>query len=315
MATDIRQTNGTLARMIDAPMRQSQEWSVDEAYRYCERLTRAHYENFPVGSVLVPKRLRKYFYSIYAFARIADDFADECHGETIYGEGERLALLDRWRAMLREAFAARAEHPVFVALTDTRAAFDLPVSLFEDLLSAFRQDVTKRRYATFDEVLDYCRRSADPIGRLLLRLFGYADEERQRQSDCICTALQLTNHWQDVAVDLHKDRVYLPEEDLRRFGVSVEALTAGQLTPAFQELMKFEVSRARELFARGKPLCTSLRGRLGLELRVVWLGGVTILDAIEANHYDVFRRRPVITKRDKAKMLWTAVRKEAFKRY
>lgn len=314
MVTSCRQNRIALAQSIDAPLIKSQNWSLPSSYAYCENLARTHYENFPVGSVLVPKPLRKYFYSIYAFARTADDFADEGYDEN-YTEAARLELLDEWRAMLGEAVAGRARHPVFIALADTQTQFDLPISLFEDLLSAFSQDVVKRRYQTFAELADYCRRSANPIGRLILLLFGYRDPERQRLSDAICTALQLTNHWQDVEIDLRKDRVYLPEADLQRFGLRVEELKSKAVSPAFCELLKFEVARARELFAGGKPLCTSVMGRLGVELRAVWLGGAKILNAIEENGYDIFRKRPVMSRRDKLQILFRALRKEAFKRY
>jgi phytoene synthase len=277
-------------------------------------LTRSHYENFPVGSALIPKRLRKHFYSIYAFARIADDFADEGYGQG-YSEGERLDLLNEWRRMLMESLAGQARHPVFVALAQTAAEFDLPSVLLEDLLSAFAQDVTLRRYESFDQLVDYCRRSANPIGRLILLLFGYRDEQRQQWSDEICTALQLTNHWQDVAIDLEKDRVYLPEEDLSQFELSVDDLKRRGASDGVKRLIKFEVERARQMFARGKPLCTSVSGRLGLELRSVWLGGMRILDHIEQNGYDVFGGRPVITSTDKLKILLGAASKRAFRRY
>ena len=314
MATSFRQNRIALAESIDAPQSQSQNWSLSAAYAYCATLAQAHYENFPVGSVLVPKSLRQYFYSIYAFARTADDFADEGYEEN-YREQDRLDLLNEWRLMLREAFTGRARHPIFIALADTQAKFALPLTLFEDLLSAFSQDVVKRRYQTFAELTDYCRRSANPIGRLILLLFGYRDEARHLMSDSICTGLQLANHWQDVEVDLRKDRVYLPEEDLRQYGLSVEMLKTQTTSPTFSELMQFEIARARQLFSQGKPLCTAVTGRLGIELRVVWLGGVKILKAIEENGYDVFRKRPVITRGDKLQILFRALRKEAFKHY
>lgn len=313
MATSIKQNRSTLAQTIDAPLQSSTAWDVESSYAYCEQLARSHYENFPVGSVLVPKHLRKYFYSIYAFARTADDFADEGYNDN-HSEAERLALLDEWRLMLQDCFAGRATHPIFIALNDTQQKCQLPISLFEDLLSAFSQDVVNRRYQTFDELLDYCRRSANPIGRLILLLFGYTDESLHILSDHICTGLQLANHWQDVAIDLQKDRIYLPEDDLKTYGLTIEALQQQQLSPSFLELMKFEVERARQLFAKGKPLCTAVTGRLSIELRVVWLGGSRILAGIEANGYDIFNNRPVITKRDKIRILFTALRKGAFRR-
>ena len=314
MSTATHQRISTLAQAITAPLETGDDWSVDRAYEYCERLARSHYENFPVGSALIPKRLRKHFFSIYAFARIADDFADEGYGQG-YGENERLDLLNEWRRMLMESLVGRARHPVFVALARTASEFDLPAVLFEDLLSAFAQDVTVRRYESFDQVLDYCRRSANPIGRLILLLFGYRDEQRHQWSDDICTALQLTNHWQDVGVDLEKDRIYLPQDDLSRFELSADDLMRRDASDRFKQLMKSEVERARAMFARGKPLCTSVSGRLGLELRSVWLGGMRILDRVEKNGWDVFAGRPVITSTDKLKILLVAANKRAFRRY
>lgn len=314
MSTTTLQGNNTLAQAITAPLAAAESWPLDRSYDYCERLARSHYENFPVGSALIPKRLRKHFYSIYAFARTADDFADEGYGQD-YSDRERLDLLDEWRQMLAESLAGGARHPVFVALAQTAGQFDLPAALFEDLLSAFAQDVTFRRYESFDQLLDYCRRSANPIGRLILLLFGYRDEQRHQWSDDICTALQLANHWQDVAVDLEKDRVYLPDEDLSRFDLTIDDLMRRGASDGFKRLMKFEVERASEMFARGKTLCTSVSGRLGLELRSVWLGGMRILERIEQNGYDVFSHRPVITSMDKVRILAMAASKGGFRRY
>lgn len=307
----MRQRTDTIADAITGPLAAEREWTLGGAYAFCEKLANAHYENFPVGSVLIPKRLRKHFYSIYAFARIADDFADEEYGHE-HTESERLELLDQWRGMLQDSSLGAAKHPVFVALAETRREFDMPLALFEDLLSAFAQDVTVRRYQSFEQLLDYCRRSANPIGRLVLLLFGYRDERRLEWSDQICTALQLANHWQDVAVDLQKDRVYLPDEDLSRFELTMNDLGSGQIDERFRRLMKFEVERARGMFALGKPLCTSVAGRLGLELRSVWLGGMRILERIEGGNYDVFRRRPMITTGDKLRILLSAATRAGF---
>ena len=312
MSTRLQTTPSQLAAAIDGPQTAAAQWTVESAYQFCERLARSHYENFPVGSVLVPKPLRKHFYSIYAFARTADDFADEGYGEG-HGEQERLALLDEWRRMLRDSERQPATHPVFIALAETRRQFNLPLARFEDLLSAFSQDVVKRRYQTFVELLDYCRRSANPIGRLILLLFGHRDEQLHRWSDDICTALQLTNHWQDVRVDLAKDRLYLPAEDLARFGLSVADIERQVATENFIALMRHEVQRARELFTRGKPLCLTVSGRLGLELRAVWSGGTRILDRIEAAGFDVFARRPVITTADKLRIAASAASRRVFR--
>jgi phytoene synthase len=188
--------------------------SLEEAYAYCRRMAEMHYENFPVGSLLIPKARRKYVYSIYAFARTADDFADEGYETTGLTESDRLAALEDWQRRLGDCYAGNADHPVFVALAATIKELNLPDKLLSDLLSAFRQDVTKHRYANFDEVLDYCTRSANPVGRMILLLFNYRDEQLHRLSDHICTALQLANFWQDVSVDIRKDRVYLPEDEM-----------------------------------------------------------------------------------------------------
>lgn len=314
MGTAIQNGTSRLREAISSPLATAEQWPLNRAYEYCERLARSHYENFPVGSLLIPKRLRKHFYSIYAFARIADDFADEGYDKG-YSERERLEMLDEWRRMLTESLSGHSRHPVFVALTRTAAEFELPALLFEDLLSAFAQDVTVRSYQRFDQLLDYCRRSANPIGRLVLLLFGYRDQQLHQWSDDICTALQLANHWQDVAVDLEKDRIYLPEEDLSRFELSAKDLRRREASNNFKRLMEFEVERARSLFSHGKPLCVSVSGRLGLELRSVWLGGMRILDRIEQNGYDVFAGRPVITSTDKVMILLTAASKRAFRRY
>jgi len=186
------------------------------------------------------------------------------------------------------------------------------MTLFEDLLSAFRQDVTVRRYNSYHELLDYCRRSANPVGRLILLLFGYRDLEMHSRSDDICTALQLANHWQDVKVDLDKGRVYLPVEDMLRFGITAETLEQDRTTERFRALMAMEVQRTRAIFDRGKPLCAAVRGRLGLELRAIWLGGTKILARIEKVGYDVFSHRPSVTSGDKLRILITALRRGAF---
>ena len=311
MSTPKRQSVPSPAEVIDGAVIESRDWSVEESYRYCERLARSHYENFPVGSILVRKDLRKHFYSVYAFARIADDFADEGYSDN-YTEGERLAWLNEWGEKLAAAYEGRATHPVFLALSHTAGLYSLPITLFADLLSAFRQDVTVRRYSSYRELLDYCRRSANPVGRLVLLLFGYRDPEMHSRSDDICTALQLANHWQDVKIDLAKDRVYLPIEDMLRFGITTETLERDSKSERFRALMAMEVERARALFDQGKPLCAAARGRFGLELRAIWLGGAKILARIEKSGYDVFNQRPTITPGDKLGILIRALRRGAF---
>ena len=271
-------------------------WTEAEAFAYCSALTRSHYENFPVGSSLIPKALQPAVHSLYAFMRTADDFSDEDRKPG--DERERMAFLGTWEAMLADCENGRAEHPIFIALRATLARHGLPVQWLRDLLHAFQMDVTVRRYATEEELLDYCRYSANPVGRLILTLFGYRDEELYRLSDAICTGLQLANHWQDVSVDLDKDRIYLPQDHWRRFDLGAEDLFRRTATTAFKQLLAFEVARAREFLAQGRRLPEKVEGRLRWELKFTWQGGMCILDKIEKADYDVFKRRPVVTKAD-----------------
>lgn len=280
----------------------SRRWTIESAYAHCAAITRGHYENFPVASRLIPSRLRPDVCSIYAFARTADDFADETEHE-----GGRLELLDEWERRLDGCLGGAAEHPVFIALGETIRRHELPDRWLRDLLDAFRQDCTVTRYATWRDLLDYCRRSANPVGRLVLHLFGYRDERRQAWSDSICTALQLTNFWQDVAVDLRKDRIYLPAEDRTRHGVSEDDLHAARAHDGFRALLREMIERTREEFGRGRPLLAGVRGRLAWELRCVWLGGMRILDKIEAVGCDVFRRRPTLSRGDALRAAGRAV--------
>jgi phytoene synthase len=262
-----------------------------------------HYENFPVASFLLPARLREPVAAIYGFARSADDFADE--GQL--PPEERLRLLDGYQRELDAIAAGRdSGHPVFRRLRPVVEAYRLPLQLFRDLLDAFAQDVTKTRYATYAELIDYCRRSADPVGRLLLHLFGAASPENLRRSDCVCSALQLINHWQDVAIDWKKPRIYLPQEDLAQFGVTETQIACRYCDDSWRALMAFEVDRARALMLAGAPLGRDLPGRIGLEIRAIVAGGLRILDKIEAVNYDIFRRRPVLEKPDWARILWRA---------
>jgi phytoene synthase len=260
--------------------------TVDEAFAFCEARVRSHYENFPVG-FFVPRDKRRYVHALYAFARAADDFADE----RLY-EGMRQEKLDQWEKRLHAAYRGEAEDPIFVALGETARRVSIPKELLLDLLSAFRQDTVKNRYETWEEVIDYCRRSANPVGRLVLLVFGYRDPELPLLSDAICTALQLANHWQDVAIDLQKDRIYVPRELMRRFGVGEWTLNAGTVDDGFRALMGELLVRTRALFSEGRPLCDKVGRDLRFEMRLTWLGGSRILDRIEAVGYDVFRRRP-----------------------
>ncbi len=254
-----------------------------------------HYENFPVASLLVPARLRKPIEVIYHFARSADDIADE--GDA--GPDERLAGLAAYQAELDRI--ERHETPqtaLFVALAEVIRAHDLPLQLFRDLLDAFAQDVVKTRYADYPELIDYCRRSANPVGRLVLHLFGRTEPEHLEQSDCICSALQLINFWQDVAVDWQKNRVYIPQTDLPHFGISEADIAAGRWSANWAALMDFEIDRAEALMRHGAPLVHALPGRLGLEIRLTVQGGLRILERLRQVRGDVFTRRPKLGKRD-----------------
>ncbi len=250
-----------------------------------------HYENFPVASLLLPSRLRRPVSVIYRFARSADDFADE--GDL--APPARLALLEGYRAELDRLKAGRApKAPLFRELDDVIAAHHLPFEPFYDLLDAFSQDVTKLRYATFAEVMDYCRRSADPVGRLMLRLYGRFDERNVASSDSVCSALQLINFWQDVELDFLKNRIYLPQDEMARFGVSEAQIAARDASGGWWGLMRFQIERARSMMLAGAPLATRLPGRIGLEIRTVVQGGLKILEKLERVRGDVFRRRPVL---------------------
>ncbi len=274
-------------------------WTVPQAFQYCERLTRDHYENFPVASLLVPREKRPFVCAIYSFARIADDYADE-PGLT---PAERIDSLTEWEEQLVDVYRGHTHHPVFIALRETIDRFEIPVELFQNLLCAFRSDVTTHRYGTFDELLGYCENSANPIGRLMLLLFNYRGEATMELSDSICTALQLTNFWQDVSVDLKKDRVYIPLEDIREFGYSEEELLQRNAQPAFKDLMCYQVDRTREMFIEGKPLLTEVGSDLRMELRLTWKGGMRILRKIEEADYNVLARRPAISAFDKISLL------------
>jgi squalene synthase HpnC len=265
--------------------------SEEEARRYCRRLASSHYENFSVATWFLPKRLRQDFYNVYAYCRISDDLGDEV-GDT----AASLRLLDQWQAELDACYAGSPRHPVFVALSDTVRAHSIPKHEFSDLLTAFRQDQTVTRYPRFEDLLGYCKNSANPVGHLVLYVCGYSDEERQKLSDYTCTALQLANFWQDVSVDYAKGRIYLPLEDLHRFAVSEEDIAAQRNTSAFREMMKFEVERAREWFRQGLPLVDKVNRELAIDLELFSRGGLEILNAIEQEDYVVLGRRPAISR-------------------
>ena len=303
-----------------------QSWTTEAAHQYCQRLARSHYENFTVGSWLVPKDKLRHIYAVYAYCRTVDDLGDEAtldrqgcppseadaisllaaglEGSTDKFGGDdrayRLALLDLWQAELETCYSGLPTHPVMVALRESIEAFDLPREPFLKLIEANRMDQRNRRYPTYDDLLYYCDHSANPVGRLFLYLFGYRDEERQRMADATCTALQLTNFWQDVARDYRKGRIYLPLEDLARFGYTEEELARGAATPEFRQLLAFEVERAMDLFRQGAPLAATLDGVARLDVALFTRGGVAVLEAIRKQRYDVLTGRPSLSRARKA---------------
>jgi hydroxysqualene synthase len=288
--------------------------ALDAAYRTCQRLAREHYENFPVASRVLPRGMRPHVAALYAFARIADDLADE---GTLTPD-ERLRQLEAWRRHLLDCAAGRptnagpAHDAVFLALGHTIAAHDLPVSLLEDLVSAFAQDVTVHRYETWEALFDYCRRSANPVGRLVLRMAGHRADSLDQGSDRLCSALQLTNFWQDFARDWQTGRLYLPREEFERFGAREDTLGAATLAPEWRAALAASVHRTRALFGASRSVCDGVTGRLRYELRLTWLGGVRILDRLSAGGFDPWRHRPTLGMRDAPALIldaltWAAV--------
>jgi squalene synthase HpnC len=277
--------------------------SLAEAEAYCRRLARSHYENFSVATWFLPKALRQPFCNVYAYCRISDDLGDEVGNPAL-----SLQLLDQWQNELEACYEGSPHHPVFVALAGTVKQFHIPQHEFSDLLTAFRQDQTISRYETFDDLLGYCKNSANPVGHLVLYLCGYSDAERQRLSDFTCTGLQLANFWQDVSVDYEtKNRIYLPLQDMRRFGVAEGDIEARRNTPAFRELLNFEVARAREWFEQGEPLIGTVSRELALDIELFTRGGQEILNAIERQDYAVLGQRPSISKSRKIALLLKAL--------
>jgi squalene synthase HpnC len=283
------------------------------AYAECERLAREHYENFPVASWLVPAGMRRHVAAVYAFARTADDFADE---GTRTAE-ERIRLLDEWRSRLHACITASEgrvgshvldQHDlVFLALGATIRDCHLPIGLFDDLLDAFRQDITTTRYATWADVLDYCRRSANPVGRIVLRIAGYDRDSLDRSSDALCTALQLTNFWQDLERDWRKGRLYVPVEEVAQWGARTEDLDDRRMTDAWRGALGIVGGRTRNLFAKGRHVCENVGGCLGYELRLTWLGGMRVLERVESAGFDVFSDRPTLGGRDGVPLFWRAL--------
>jgi squalene synthase HpnC len=283
--------------------------TISEAHNYTRWLATHHYENFHVASWLLPKRLHQDFYNIYSYCRWADDLGDEM-GDT----EESLRLLAWWREGLQAMYAGRATHPVFVALQSTVARYSIPQQPFDDLIGAFVQDQTVTRYRDWDGLFGYCRGSANPVGRLVLYLCGYADAERQRLSDATCTALQLANFWQDVTVDWEKDRVYIPLDVLERNGSSVEDIAARRPTPGFVAAMREVVRRAHELFLEGLPLAGMVDRRLAVDIELFSRGGMRVLEKIEAQNYDVLSRRPSISKTERVWLLLGTLARAALSR-
>lgn len=265
-------------------------FSPPQAFKYCQQIAREHYENFPVASVFLPKNIRKHIAAVYAFARIADDFADE--GSLT--PQERLEKLDEWEQQLRACYHGTASHPIFIALRETVSTFHIPREYFERLLIAFRADVTKNRYETWHEVLSYCENSANPVGRIVLHLFGYTDAERCRHSDAICTALQLTNFWQDLSVDIARNRIYIPRDDIKRYGCSEDDILAQRCTPNVHDLLHEMVLRTEQLFEQGRRLTSMVHFPLNCELKLTVLGGYHILTLIRKQNYNTFVKRPTL---------------------
>ena len=284
-------------------------WALPEAEAYTRWLATHHYENFHVVSFLLPRRLHQDFYNVYAYCRWADDLADETGDPA-----ESLRLLAWWQEELEAMYAGQTRHPVFTALRATVARHAIPREPFADLIRAFVQDQTVTRYRTWEDVFGYCRWSANPVGRLVLYLCGYSDPARQRLSDATCTALQLANFWQDVTVDLAKDRVYIPLEVMERHGYALDDLLARRVTPAFRAAMREAVDRARALFLEGLPLVGMVNRRLALDLDLFSRGGLQVLDTIVARDYDVLSGRPAISRAGRAALLVRALARLVFSR-
>jgi squalene synthase HpnC len=283
--------------------------SPGEARRYCERLARTHYENFPVATLLLPRKLRRHFYPVYAYCRWADDLGDETGNREL-----SLALLDRWEEQLLACFRGEARHPVFVALKETIDECRIPPEPFLDLITAFRQDQIKTRYRTHAELLDYCRYSANPVGRLVLYVCGHRDPERQRLSDFTCTALQLANFWQDVVRDYRIGRIYLPLDDMARHGYTEEDLAALRYNERFRNLLREQVERAWELFRLGLPLVSLVERRLAVDIELFSRGGMEILRLIERQNYNVLARRPQLDSGSTALLVGSALAARLFSR-
>jgi squalene synthase HpnC len=301
------------AEFVRSPDALGKTCSQEEGRAYTRWLATRHYENFHVVSFLLPRRLHQDFYNVYSYCRWADDLGDEI-GDEMGGRDESLRLLHWWRGELDAMYSGRATHPVFAALLPTVQKYGIPRQPFSDLLDAFVQDQTVTRYPDWDAVFGYCRNSANPVGRLVLYLCGYSDDERQKLSDATCTALQLANFWQDVTVDLLKDRVYIPLDVMERHGYTVEELVARRFTPGFREVMREVVDKARRLFLAGLPLPGMVDRRLAIDLDLFSRGGMRVLDKIEQQGYDVLSSRPAISKLERAGLLLASLARVPWQR-
>jgi len=297
------------AEFVKSPEALQRSYTSEEGRAYTRWLATSHYENFHVVSFLLPKRLHQDFYNVYSYCRWADDLGDEI-GDT----QESLRLLDWWRSELDAMYAGRATHPVYAALMPTVEKYGIPRQPFSDLIDAFIQDQTVTRYRDWNGVFGYCKNSANPVGRLVLYLCGYSDPQRQRLSDCTCTALQLANFWQDVTVDLLKDRIYIPLDIMDRHGYTEADLFAHRFTPAFREVMREIVEKARHLFLEGLPLSGMVDRRLAIDLDLFSRGGMRVLEKIEQQGYDVLRARPAISKMERVRLLLGSLARMTFAR-
>ena len=296
-------------------------WALSESDAYCASLTKSHYENFTVGSWLLPKEMLKHIYALYSYCRSVDDIGDEdlqesigdlcsCHPDDNSSTNRlhqvedsktcrRLCLLDQWESKLKSCYSGTPQHPVFVSLQRTIDEFNLPIDPFLKLIEANRMDQYTHRYSTYEQLLDYCDHSANPVGRLFLGIFGYRDVELNELSDAICTALQLTNFWQDVSRDYLRDRIYIPREDWIRFGCNENDFGPGAPSKNYRDMMRFQSARTMELYRRGSILADRLDGRVKLDVALFLKGGIAVLETIKRQHYDVFTKRPILAKRRK----------------
>ena len=296
-------------------------WALSESDAYCASLTKSHYENFTVGSWLLPKEMLKHIYALYSYCRSVDDIGDEdlqesigdlcsCHTDDNSSTNQlhqvedletsrRLCLLDQWESKLKSCYSGTPQHPVFVSLQRTIDEFNLPIDPFLKLIEANRMDQHTHRYSTYEQLLDYCDHSANPVGRLFLGIFGYRDVELNELSDAICTALQLTNFWQDVSRDYLRDRIYIPREDWIRFGCNENDFGPGAPSKNYRDMMRFQSARTMELYRRGSILADRLDGRVKLDVALFLKGGIAVLKTIKRQHYDVFTKRPILGKRRK----------------